>query len=52
MDACSKTANTHTHIHINIHILTYVHAKINPVVYIISPDRRRQRVEEDRKHSS
>ena len=34
------------------HTLTYIHAEVDPVVYIICPDRSRQRVEEDRKHSS
>lgn len=44
MRANRQTAHTHT--------LTNVHAKVDPVVYIICPDRSRKRVEQDRKHSS
>lgn len=39
-----QTAHTHT--------LTYIHAKVDSVVYIVGPDRSRKRVEEGRKHPS
>lgn len=32
--------------------LTYVHAKVDSVVHVVGPDRSRQRVKEDGKHSS
>lgn len=38
--------NTKTHTHTQ----TYVHAKVDPVVDVVGPDRGRQRMEESREH--
>lgn len=38
--------------HPPVDTLTYVHAKVDSVVHVVSPDGSRQRVEEDGKHSS